>query len=92
MGKFSRMGKLQSNRVFNYICENFQQSLSSVCCRSFARNKLPIDRKSLLLLKKCQDILKDVSSKWPQFEMEGFRNIWILKPGAKSRGRGWMRS
>ncbi|CAG9854394.1 unnamed protein product, partial [Phyllotreta striolata] len=32
--------------------------------------------------------LKDVKLVWPQYDIDGMKNIWILKPGNKCRGRG----
>ncbi|XP_012215049.2 tubulin glycylase 3A-like [Linepithema humile] len=33
-------------------------------------------------------ILKKMRKYWPQIDMDGITNVWILKPGNKSRGRG----
>ncbi|NWI01203.1 TTLL3 monoglycylase, partial [Tichodroma muraria] len=38
--------------------------------------------------KQCQDLLWLPADQLPQLDMEGKLNIWILKPGAESQGRG----
>ncbi|NXB03203.1 TTLL3 monoglycylase, partial [Cnemophilus loriae] len=38
--------------------------------------------------KQCQNLLRCLAERLPQLDMEGKLNIWILKPGAESQGRG----
>ncbi|VDP50331.1 unnamed protein product [Schistosoma mattheei] len=58
-------------------------------CQEFLKTKMP----HLLVTAKhlsshCQYLCKLLKKYCPQFDMDGVRNVWIVKPGAKSRGRG----
>lgn len=41
-----------------------------------------------LLNLNAKNTLKEISKYWPQYHLDGMKNIWILKPGNKCRGRG----
>ncbi|KAJ8361093.1 hypothetical protein SKAU_G00176180 [Synaphobranchus kaupii] len=43
---------------------------------------------SALYADSCQAMLKRLREASPQLHTDGIHNIWIIKPGAKSRGRG----
>ncbi|NXU93381.1 TTLL3 monoglycylase, partial [Xiphorhynchus elegans] len=40
------------------------------------------------LQNRCQELLQRLEEQLPQLSMEGKLNVWILKPGAESQGRG----
>jgi len=40
------------------------------------------------LKSRCIKVLDNLKKKYSQFEMNGYRNIWIIKPAGMSRGRG----
>ena len=39
-------------------------------------------------VEQCSQMLDRMREYWPQIYMDGLRNIWIAKPGAKSKGVG----
>ncbi|KAL0191398.1 hypothetical protein M9458_014096, partial [Cirrhinus mrigala] len=41
-------------------------------------------------VERCKCMLEQMRHVCPQMETDGLCNIWIIKPGAKSRGRGIM--
>ncbi|NWI91015.1 TTLL3 monoglycylase, partial [Pitta sordida] len=43
---------------------------------------------SMAQQERCQGLLQRLEEQLPQLRMEGNLNVWILKPSAKSRGRG----
>ncbi|XP_070148744.1 tubulin glycylase 3A-like [Polyergus mexicanus] len=50
----------------------------------FIRTNVPFNKYVLA----SKHILKKMRQYWPQIDMDGTMNMWILKPGNKSRGRG----
>ncbi|XP_034442088.1 tubulin monoglycylase TTLL3 isoform X1 [Hippoglossus hippoglossus] len=47
-------------------------------------------RGSCVFVERCQAMLTRLQEACPQLDTDGLNNIWIIKPGAKSRGRGIM--
>ena len=39
------------------------------------------------IAKTCQEFLDKLKEKYPQTDMNGMHNLWIVKPGGLSRGR-----
>lgn len=36
----------------------------------------------------CENALRRLRRIWPQYDIDGVHNIWIVKPGDKSKGIG----
>ncbi|XP_030761427.1 tubulin glycylase 3A-like isoform X2 [Sitophilus oryzae] len=73
-------------RVWDHEWEQFLGFFHSVV----HKDELFYDFKDKLLTKYAlaKTCLKEISRFWPQFDIDGMRNIWIMKPGNKCRGRG----
>ncbi|XP_048712554.2 tubulin monoglycylase TTLL3 isoform X6 [Caretta caretta] len=68
--------------------------MTGACWGDFLRAYYQVVHEGALLdqlvsyVEECEHFLQRLAEVLPQLEMEGDRNIWIVKPGAKSRGRG----
>jgi len=47
-----------------------------------------MDTEYPLLLEFTKKILRKLKEKFPQYNISGDQNLWIVKPGFSSRGRG----
>ncbi|XP_044752712.1 tubulin glycylase 3A-like isoform X2 [Coccinella septempunctata] len=74
-------------RVTQQEWNNFINDYYSIVHNGEKFKTLP-DTPILTIVSQAKTILKDVAKYWTEFETDGFRNIWILKPGNKCRGRG----
>ncbi|KAH8375095.1 hypothetical protein KR093_008254, partial [Drosophila rubida] len=44
----------------------------------------PIDN----MIKSCISLVETIKTHWPQYSLDGYQNLWIVKPANKCRGRG----
>ncbi|NWX59438.1 TTLL3 monoglycylase, partial [Promerops cafer] len=66
-------------------CIDWDRFLQQYYCVAHEGARLVLTRQQQ---KQCQNLLQRLAEKLPQLDMEGKLNIWILKPGAESQGRG----
>lgn len=52
--------------------------------------KILPDPKKLVetVMARCSNILQNIQHHWPQQSIDGYQNLWIIKPANKCRGRG----
>lgn len=80
------------------LCTMWQLHSSGHCAHSFftslfffflsSNNSIIVDLPTTLV-NQCEASLKRLQILCPQFYLDGKNSVWIVKPGAKSRGRGF---
>ncbi|XP_048508752.1 tubulin glycylase 3A-like isoform X2 [Athalia rosae] len=73
--------RVWSHQWDQFICWYYKIILGQAL---FVLNNVPFHKYFLA----AKHILKRIRKYWPQLDMDGIMNVWILKPGNKSRGRG----
>ena len=60
--------------------------------KNTSTNERPIEKPKIdsitEILPEIEEILQKISKSLPQYALEGSKNVWIVKPGGLSRGRG----
>lgn len=79
----------EQDRPWDYDWDIFlahHQMLTQENCKLLEDEKLSGSIISIMAV--AEKVLDDVSHYWPQYNLDGVYNIWIVKPSNKCRGRG----
>lgn len=78
-----------TERVWNHEWENFIMHFQMLT-QDHLKFQLPADDQSewTCLMDECKHCLLDIAVHWPQNNLDGELNIWIVKPSNRCRGRG----
>ncbi|XP_063917987.1 tubulin glycylase 3A-like isoform X2 [Zophobas morio] len=74
-------------RVWDHEWDQFLTHYYSVMHKN-ALFDTSVDHPLTMYYIKSKNILNDLQKYWPEYNMDGWKNVWILKPGNKCRGRG----
>lgn len=76
----------EAEKVWSHQWDQFISWYYQIVCGQslFVRTNVAFNKYVLA----SKHILKKIRNYWPQIDMDGIMNVWILKPGNKSRGRG----
>lgn len=77
-----------AERIWNHEWENFIMHFQMLT-QEHLTFKMPDDQQQwTILIEECKRCLADIAVHWPQSNLDGELNIWIVKPSNRCRGRG----